>query len=333
MFIDSRDLRLLAAQGLTMAEIARELEQPYFRVRKSVQLLGIEVVQDPRGRPGREPRAPNPPGLPKMPRAPKPDPNAERNARMASMYRQGLTLEKIGQEFGVTRERVRQLIRKQGVKRVEGEQAKSARAKAASIQSKRDAHYLNRHGLTFEQYKEARATGLLPAYRYQENAAKSRGVVWSLTLAQWLEIWRTSGKLDQRGRGKGKYLMSRIKDSGGYEIGNVHIQLATENSREAVKQWRDKPAKEHRGVFCLYPGLAKPYMAKVGKKCLGYFASAVEATQARRKYAAEHGLTMRPDGSVIGKRGSAIHAPMVFRSPQKSFANACEAFNQVRRGS
>lgn len=244
-----------------------------------------------------------------MSRASYPDRNAERNARMASMYRQGLTLEKIGQEFGMTRERVRQLLKRQGVTRHEGGQAKTAQAKASAFQSKQNARYLARHGLTFEQYKEALASGLIPAYRNQENGAKSRGIAWNLNLAQWLEIWRTSGKLDQRGRGKGKYLMSRIKDSGGYEIGNVHIQLATENSREAVKQWLDKPAKEQRGVYHLYPGLSTPYMAKLGKRVVGYFATVEEAAKARREYAETVGIAIRPDGSAIRKCVRAQRTP------------------------
>jgi hypothetical protein len=296
MFIDSRDLRLLAAQGLSMAEIARELKQPYYRVRKSCQLLGVDVRWDVPGRPPKKPKAQ------KEPKAPRVDPHAERNAKMVTMYRQGLCLEKIGQTFAVTRERVRQVLRKQGVAPQEGGRAKSGRAKADAKTAKQDSRYLARHGLTFAQYKEVLGTGLLQSYRNQENSAKSRGIEWGLNFAQWLDIWKTSGKLEQRGRGKGKYVMSRIKDEGGYVVGNVHIQLATENSKEAVAKWRGKH-KANIGVFCLNPGLSRPWLAKVGKEVIGRYATEEEAVQGRN-------AAIQARGYVIGNAGRVLPSSM-----------------------
>lgn len=308
MVIDSRDLRLLAVQGLTMAEIARELKQPYFRVRKSCQLYGVDVPWDVPGKPTKV-KAPKAPRMPKAPKPPRVNPNAERNAQMVTMYRQGLTLEKIGQNHGMTRERVRQIIKKLGVRRVDGGQAKTKQSKEKAKLAKKDAHYLTRHGLTFAEYKEARAMRVIGAYRSQEKSAAARGIEWGLNLAQWLEIWKTSGKLDLRGRGKGKYLMSRIKDSGGYETGNVHIQLATQNSREAVEQWRDKPAKKNPGVHLMYPGLSKPYMVKVCKKFLGYYATEEEGVKVRADYIAAHGLTLKSNGSINSRPAACAASP------------------------
>ncbi|MFN9476094.1 hypothetical protein [Acidovorax sp.] len=54
-----------------------------------------------------------------------------------------------------------------------------------------------------------------------------------LTFEQWLQIWMDSGKLEQRGRGKGGYCMARHDDLGDYEVGNVSIKSIVENSREA----------------------------------------------------------------------------------------------------
>lgn len=296
MFIDSRDLRLLAAQGLSMAEIARELKQPYFRVRKSCQLYGVDVRWDVPGHPPKvkaEKRAKEP----KPPKAPRVDHHTERNARMVTMYRQGLTLEKIGQSFGLTRERVRQLLKKQGLVYTDGGQHKSVQARNAMKKAKQDSRCLARHGITYDRWKEVVGTGLLKAYRNQENAAKSRGIEWGLNFAHWLDLWETSGKLKQRGRGKGKYVMSRIKDTGGYVIGNVHIQPATQNSLEAVEVWRGK-AKTNRGVFHLYPGLSKPYLVKVGKKVVGHFATEEEAVAERMAYIKANGYSFKRDGSV-----------------------------------
>jgi len=54
-----------------------------------------------------------------------------------------------------------------------------------------------------------------------------------LTFDQWLDIWLASGKLLMRGLRKGQYCMARKGDLGHYEIGNVSIQLSSENARDA----------------------------------------------------------------------------------------------------
>jgi hypothetical protein len=209
----------------------------------------------------------------------KPNPQPERDQKMVTMYRQGLTLEKIGQSFGLTRERVRQILVKNGIRREDGGQAKCARAKSAAHQLRKEADAIKRYGVTYEQARLASASGLMRAYVMQRNNAGKRGIAWNLNFAQWYDVWLVSGKLDQRGRGKGKYVMSRIKDAGGYEIGNVHIQLAVENSREAVAKWLGK-RKQHKGVFCLYPGTDKPFVVKR----VGRFETAELAAEARNEY-------------------------------------------------
>jgi hypothetical protein len=54
-----------------------------------------------------------------------------------------------------------------------------------------------------------------------------------LTFDQWLSIWLESGKILMRGVWKGQYCMARKGDLGHYEVGNVFIQLASENARDA----------------------------------------------------------------------------------------------------
>ncbi|WP_167427970.1 NUMOD3 domain-containing DNA-binding protein [Achromobacter mucicolens] len=57
-------------------------------------------------------------------------------------------------------------------------------------------------------------------------------IEFRLTFEEWLSIWLASGKLLQRGIGQGQYCISRKDDLGHYEVANVFIQLATQNSRE-----------------------------------------------------------------------------------------------------
>ena len=69
------------------------------------------------------------------------------------------------------------------------------------------------------------------SYNDQKFRSKSRvdkkgmPINWQLTFDDWLKIWIESGKLYLRGKGKGKYCMSRKNDIGPYAIDNVEIVL------------------------------------------------------------------------------------------------------------
>jgi hypothetical protein len=66
-------------------------------------------------------------------------------------------------------------------------------------------------------------------YSSQRQHAKARGIPFSLTFEEWVEIWDNSGKWHLRGKKKGQYVMARNEDKGGYEKGNVSIIPATIN--------------------------------------------------------------------------------------------------------
>lgn len=72
-------------------------------------------------------------------------------------------------------------------------------------------------------------------------------VQFKLTWVQWHRIWLKSGHLEERGRGKGKYCMSRVDDLGDYVVGNVFIQEFGKNVSDTHK-WRlkQKPSLETR---------------------------------------------------------------------------------------
>lgn len=65
-----------------------------------------------------------------------------------------------------------------------------------------------------------------------KQRARQRGVPFLLTFDDWFEIWRESGKWDERGRDEGGYVMRRINDAGAYAKGNVYIGLHAENVAE-----------------------------------------------------------------------------------------------------
>ena len=79
------------------------------------------------------------------------------------------------------------------------------------------------------------------AYARQKAMAKIRGIDWQITYDEWWNVWESSGKYDQRGRGKGKYVMSRINDTGPYAYSNVFIQLNEDNVSQGSKGKKQSP--------------------------------------------------------------------------------------------
>lgn len=55
----------------------------------------------------------------------------------------------------------------------------------------------------------------------QRNNAKKRNIDWQLTFDEWLNWWQQTGHFADRGRGKGKWVMSRFGDTGPYSLSNI----------------------------------------------------------------------------------------------------------------
>lgn len=268
----------LAAQGLTREELASHYGVCVQTVVRIAEIRGVALARKPH---------------------PVCKKDLVRIEKMTLMYSQGCTLERIGAHFEITRERVRQILSKAGVTANDGGRSVKAAQKKASKRAQNDARWIAKYGMTYAEVRPYQRRRLTSAYRQQSTSAANRGIKFSLTFLQWLSIWESSGKIELRGKGKGHYCMSRIVDTGGYEVGNVHIQLVEDNSREAVKKWRGK-TKPNRGVFHLYPGSDNPWMAKAGKKRLGCFATEAEAVAVRDAW-----LTSNPPANTRAGRAQA----------------------------
>lgn len=171
----------------------------------------------------------------------------ERTTRMAALYRSGVTLQAIGDEYGITRERVRQLIGKyHGLNGEDGGFIARARLSEARRAANRDTRWLAKNGCTYSQWhyllalgKDMQVKGIgysrtpLGAFKSQKNNAGRRGIAWKLTTWQWWTIWQESGHWARRGRGQG-YVMCRKGDIGPYAAGNVVIATAVENICEYI---------------------------------------------------------------------------------------------------
>ena len=164
---------------------------------------------------------------------------------MADLYRAGQTLEQIGVLYGVSAERVRQVI-----KISHGLNGSNAGAHFLTRQKKqaklRDkvVQAADRCGCTLEQWQEMHRVGAamravgasntqtpFGAYRTQMFNSAKRGIAWEISLWDWWQVWDRSGKWSQRGRGSG-YVMSRHGDGGPYAVGNVCIKTNSENTAE-----------------------------------------------------------------------------------------------------
>lgn len=69
-------------------------------------------------------------------------------------------------------------------------------------------------------------------YGSQKYAANRRGIAFMLSFAEWLAVWKASGKLSQKGRRSHEYCMSRFGDKGAYAVENVRIVTGAENRKE-----------------------------------------------------------------------------------------------------
>lgn len=172
---------------------------------------------------------------------------------MELLSRSGWTLERVGEAFGLTRERVRQLIAHIPAED-RGENLMAAGRKATR-KEQRIHNFSKRsrraYGCDFATLKQINGDGPLTRtgcatylYKQQKVNAITRRIPWKLTLPEWWTVWEASGKWELRGRGKGKYCMSRKGDTGPYAVGNVEIITCQQNSSDHYKYVNKKKRDE-----------------------------------------------------------------------------------------
>lgn len=215
-------LRKLASEGKTLAQVAAETDMAYNYISKLASKYDIVFT--------RQYKADTPE-------------NRLRADDMRRRYEDGETLEVIGQRFGVTRERVRQIMTGRfGTTSKDGGQAETARRKRREFHKKRDARVMKLWGCTYKQYRSILKRPERPTYLFsqQRKNADQRGIGWELTLWQWWKIWEQSGHWGERGRGRA-YHMCRLNDAGPYAVDNVYIATGVDNIRD---YWVNKRASE-----------------------------------------------------------------------------------------
>lgn len=162
---------------------------------------------------------------------------------MVLRYLAGETLQEIGNSYEVSREFVRQRIQWMGLDPKAGGKAAQTLmglhdriAKKKATQDAIEDRHFKRWGMTREQYRALPGSELdqndcrnpKRAFTEQRRNAKTRGVGWELSFADWWRIWQESGHWNERGRGEG-YCMARWGDSGPYSVDNVYICTIGQN--------------------------------------------------------------------------------------------------------
>ena len=73
------------------------------------------------------------------------------------------------------------------------------------------------------------------AFYSQRNGAKSRGIGFEFTLADWWAWWQEGGRWERRGQGKDGLVMARCGDLGPYRRDNVECLTGSQNFRDGLK--------------------------------------------------------------------------------------------------
>jgi hypothetical protein len=163
-----------------------------------------------------------------------------RERGIVAMYRSGTTLQKIGAAYGISRERVRQIVERNGVNRCDGGQHVASLEKKRRKRGFEEALCFARFGCTLAELKEIRAARGAKAYSSHKQHAAIRGIEWEFSLGQWWRVWKESGKWHLRGRHSGQYVMARFGDVGPYAPHNVEIKTCNENIKEVRARERQQ---------------------------------------------------------------------------------------------
>ena len=178
------------------------------------------------------------------PRGKPPTVTPDKYQKIIEKYKNGAVLQELGTQYGVTRERIRQILRKYNIASTEGGRdiklflqctTKAQLAKDKLEQKEQKCQKLWGCSLEFNKIMGKQHINGTPknCFVRQRNKAKQRGISWELTLKQWWDIWQDSSHWHERGIGSGKYVMARECDLGPYSADNIKIITHNQNSKES----------------------------------------------------------------------------------------------------
>lgn len=230
---------------------------------------------------------------------------SETHAAMAEKYKSGITLSQIGDEYGISRERVRQILASMGLSRFDGGCSirifKDTHSRVEAIKAKNEkteARIRKTWDMSLDDYKahvaefgtSGQRKSPMAKYASQRKTAAHRGIAWEFTFATWWKVWLDSGKWDQRALSKHGYVMARYGDGDtSYSPENVYICTQSQNSKDsyivspAAVRFANNP-RSQRGSGLGYTidkkSARSPYVAQMAGKVLGRYPTAELAREA-----------------------------------------------------
>jgi CRP-like cAMP-binding protein len=175
---------------------------------------------------------------------------AMRRKAMNELFAAGWTLEDMGAAWGITRERVRQIVNLDGAK-IGGRTVRAIgkRMDRMANSPKHESVSIRVYGCGRARAIELNQGDSLSSSRsragifrqYKTNCIR-RGIPWELTFEEFCSFWDASGQWERRGRGKGKFCLARYGDSGPYALGNNYVAKNEDNASDSflVKPKRDR---------------------------------------------------------------------------------------------
>ena len=168
----------------------------------------------------------------------------KREKAICEAYLKGSTLGDIGDVHGITRERTRQILKRNDItsadsprKDILAEKEKAEGRLTRRKQFLRQYEIIKSYGcrrIVIREMKRAfKDKGItgdpFGCYRTQRHNAMHRGIEWGIDFPGWWSAWEESGKWDNRGRVLGGYVMARFEDSGPYSKDNIYITTHSDN--------------------------------------------------------------------------------------------------------
>lgn len=165
--------------------------------------------------------------------------NDQRIARLVEQYTtQNITLEDLGQQEGLTRERIRQLLMQAGVTAKDSQRRLSASViREKAKRERRDSHCRHSYGCDFAtiqkitghaMFRALRAHPLIQKWWLHKNNATRYHVGWTLTLPEYAEL--VGPRLYEIGLKKGGLVLGRKDKSGPFSKENCELVTLELNS-------------------------------------------------------------------------------------------------------
>ena len=219
-----------------------------------------------------------------------------RNREICARYAAGETLAAIGSSFKISAERVRKILKKNGLDKSNAGLA--IRNLNKPCKAPVEPYSLRVYGCTTEELEKF-PPAERQAFLQQKTNVKRTDVSWRLTLPEWSAIWFRSGKWSQRGRGPFRCGLCRIDSNGAFAVENVLVLKNSRSARSNLKTANQLPALEFRREAWVLARLEAAWAEN--RKTNPVLASSAAQESAGRKYweYMSAGERERSDGAEI----------------------------------